>query len=248
MRRRVLRFSICSVLVGMIAPTSLYAQQSLSVYVGEFTPHAEDGRRADDVLFAHLNDGRYSLGFGIDDFRNATIGAEWLGGVGNHVAVSVGAGFYRRRVETAYASFVNTNGRDIEQVLRLQIIPVTATIQLLPLGQSASVRPYIGAGVGVFVWRFIQDASCARISPPPLTCTRGFVRRRDNAIFLDRFEDSGTAAGPVVQVGVRFGVGSAALGGEIRYQRSAGDLSSDFLAPKIDLAGFNYLLSVGFHF
>lgn len=205
--RRLVQISVCAVVGGLIAPTNLHAQQSLSVYSGVFTPRAADARPEDDVLLAHLTDGRYSLAFSIDDFRNATMGAEWLGGLGDHFGVSFGAGFYRRRVETAYATLVNVNGSEIEQVLRLQIIPVTATVQFLPLGQSASVRPYIGAGVGIFSWRFIQDASCARISPPPLTCRRGFVDRGTNLIVLNRFEDSGTAVGPVLQAGIRFPIG-----------------------------------------
>ena len=80
------------------------------------------------------------------------------------------------------------------------------------------------------------------------TCTRGFVDRRTNFIVPKRFEESGVAIGPAIQAGIRFPIESAAIGGEVRYQRAAGELSSDFLGPKVDLAGLNYLLNLSYRF
>ena len=51
---------------------------------------------------------------------------------------------------TVYTDFVNANGTEIEQDLKLRIVPFTATVRFLPLGHHDGVEPYIGAGVGVF--------------------------------------------------------------------------------------------------
>jgi hypothetical protein len=101
--------------------------------------------------------------------------------------------------------------------------------------------PYVGAGVGVFAWKYTEQGYF--INPP------------DQAIIdasTNPYEASGTATGPVILGGVRVPVGGWSIGGEIRYQNAKGDLPTTgdnaFIAPKIDLTGFNYLFTLGFRF
>ena len=58
------------------------------------------------------------------------------------------------------------------------------------------------------------------------------------------------AVGPVILGGVRFPVGKWDIGGEIRYQDAEGDLPTDqgFSGSKIDLKGFNYLVTFNIRF
>jgi hypothetical protein len=125
-----------------------------------------------------------------------------------------------------YLNFVNANGTEIEQDLKLRVVPFTATIRFLPLGHHG-VEPYIGAGVGVFNWRYSES---------------GQFLATDNSIFRDTFVGSGTSTGPVILGGVRVPVGAWGVGGEIRYQSAKGDLPADqdFSGSKIDLGGFTY--------
>jgi len=134
-------------------------------------------------------------------------------------------------VPALYRDVVNTNGADIEQNLKLRIIPLTATVRFLPIGH-ASVEPYVGAGIGAFRWRYSE--------------TGEFVDFRDDSIFRDQFVANGTAYGPVVLAGVRVPFGDMwDIGGEVRYQKAEGDTSDEpgFLAPKIDLGGWNAALT-----
>lgn len=228
MRRPVLSLIVVLFVSGLVAPATSYAQQSVNFYVGGFVPRAEDARTDNDVLVGNLELG--GLQFDIGDFKGATIGGEWLFGLGERFDAGVGLGIYSKSVPSIYRDLTHSNGDEIEQDLKLRVVPFTATVRFLPLGRVAAIQPYIGAGVGVFAWRYSE--------------TGDFVDF-DGIIFRDSFSGSGATAGPVVLGGVGFPVGAWSLGFEIRYQSAQGELPADqnFWGTKIDLGGFNYLAS-----
>jgi hypothetical protein len=174
----------------------------------------------------------------VKDFIGGSFGAEWLINVGDFMEAGVGAGFYQRTVPTVYADFTNTNGSEIRQDLKLRVVPVSATVRFLPIGH-ARVEPYVGAGLGVFIWRYSEVGEFVDFGPtPPL-------------IFRSRYIADGTAVGPVILGGLRFPVGALAIGGEVRYQKALGDTKpadSGLLDSKIDLGGLtaNFTLHVRF--
>ena len=236
MRRLVL-----TLLLGFIATPVAYAQQSLNLFVGGFTPRAEDARTPNDVL---VNDLTVSpqLAFNVSDFNGAVFGAEYLAGLGDKFEAGLGIGFQQRSVPSVYAQLVNTDGSEIEQTLKLRDIPFTATIRFVQLGHQSGVQPFIGGGVGVHAWRYSESGQ--------------FVDT-NSAIFRKTYVASGTATGPVVLGGVRFATSGWGVGGELRWQSAIGDLPPDsgFVTdrtidnqPKIDLGGFTYLFSVSFRF
>lgn len=225
MRRRGLSLIIVLFVCGMVVPATGYAQQAVNFYVGGFVPRGEDARTDNDVLVRNLDFLRFNLG----DFKRVTIGGEWLFGLGDQLDAGLGLGIYSKNVDTDYSDLTHSSGADIEQDLKLRIVPFTATVRFLPLGRDAAVQPYIGAGVGIFAWRYAE--------------TGEFVDFTDFSIFRDRFAASGATAGPVVMGGVGFPLGSWSFGGEIRYQSAQGELPDDlgFSGTKIDLGGFSYL-------
>jgi hypothetical protein len=218
--------------LAVAAPPAASAQQSVNVYLGGFVPRAEDARDRNDVLVRNLD----FLAFLIRDFGSATVGGEWLVGLGEKVDASLGIGVSSRTVPSVYADLVNSNGREIEQDLRLRTVPFTATVRWLPLGRRDAFAPYIGAGVGVVRWRYSEAGE--------------FVDFSDGTIFRDSFVGTGAAAGPVVLGGLRVPVGAVDLGGEIRYQNVIGDLPDDqgFAGSRIDLSGFSYLFTFNIRF
>lgn len=229
---------------ALLAPAAASAQNALNLSIGGFTPRGLDGRPADDVLFidsATLATFNQSSGIDVSEFNGPTIGAEWLIGFGGNFEGSLGIGYYQRTVPSSYADFTDQSGNEIQQDLKLRIVPFTATVRFLPLGHRSGIVPYIGGGVGVFAYRYSE--------------TGRFVDFSDNSIFTASFSGSGSATGPVILGGVRFPVGSALVGGEIRYQNAKGDLPADqFLppanggTPRIDLTGTSYLFTIGFRF
>ena len=88
----------------------------------------------------------------------------------------------------------------------------------------------------MFAWRYSE--------------TGDFVASDNDTIIHGTFVGSGSKAGPVVLGGVRVPMGPVAVGGEVRYQSAVADLPGDqgFAGSKIDLGGFNYLLTFNIRF
>jgi hypothetical protein len=212
-------------------PAPARAQQAINLSLGGFVLTGEDARVDDDVLFAN----REILAFDIDDFNTGSAGIEWLLPVGEFFEIGAGAGFSSRRVPTVYSDFVDRDGSEIEQDLRLRIVPLTATVRVLPFGRSRAVQPYFGGGVGFFNYRYSEVGD--------------FVDFTDRSVFTDRFVATGTETGGVALAGIRFPVGDVwSLGGEVRYQKADADLSTDFLGSKLDLSGIHYLFTAHIKF
>ena len=221
---------------ALMAASPAAAQQSVNFHFGAVTPAREDARsrsdgRSDDVLVNNLN----VFAFDINDFDSVTFGGEWLVALGSHAEAGLGLGIYSDSVDSVYRDLVNEDFTEIEQEFKLRIVPLTATFRFLPLGRNAAVQPYIGGGIGLFRWRYTE--------------TGEFVDF-DSTIFRDTYVGEGWSTGPVILGGVRFPVGSWDIGGEIRYQDAEGELPSDqgFSGSKIDLKGFNYLMTFNIRF
>ena len=210
------------------APAS--AQQTLNVSLGYFTLRGEDARVENDVLVDHRN----TLEFELADFNGPAIGAEWLVPLGGFIEAGAGVAFSRRTVPSVYSRLVDADGSEIEQDLRLRIVPLAFTMRVLPLGQGSPVQPYAGAGLGIFNWRYSE--------------TGEFVDDR-NAIFREQYVASGSTTGPIVLGGIRFAGDNAAVGFEVRYQSADAELGGGFAAVdpnlRIDLGGWTYLVTAG---
>jgi opacity protein-like surface antigen len=210
------------------------ARHSVGFNLGYFMVKGEDGRVDDDVLLANLDD----LEFEIKDFNSWSVGGEWLYGVSNFLETGVSVGFFQRSVPSVYRDFVNDNGSEIAQDLKLRMVPMTATIRFLPAGRGATVEPYIGGGVGIINWRYSEAGE--------------FVDFSDGSIFREQYEASGTAVGPVIVAGLRFPVGDAfSAGFEYKWQKAEGDTNSaesQLLTDKIDLGGNTFAFTMHFRF
>ena len=228
---------------AILAPTAAHAQirqvsssdhhQAIGFTLGGFFPKGEDSRVNGDVLFRDLDD----LVFEIKDFTGGSVSGEWLFAVGDFVEAGVGAGFYQRTVPSVYREVINDDGSEIEQKLKLRIVPVTASVRFLPIGRGG-VEPYVGVGIAAFNWRYSE--------------TGDFVDSSDSSIFRARYIAKGTAVGPVVLAGIRAPIADVwDIGGEVQFQRASGDTKraeSGLLDDKIDLGGWHALLTMHIRF
>jgi opacity protein-like surface antigen len=215
-------------------------KNAIGFNVGYFALRGFDSRDDDDVLVGDLTDGAYSLAFDVKDFNGATFGGEWVTGIGDYLEAGFGAGFYQNTVHSVYAHKIREDGGEIEQDLKLRIVPLTATVRFLPIGRRG-VTPYVGAGIGAFNWHYSEVGE--------------FVFFGDDGDITDsdRFVADGWAAGPVIVGGIRFPVSDVwTVGGEVRYQKAVGkgllDHSEFFTADKIDLGGWttNFTMHIRF--
>jgi hypothetical protein len=228
---------------AILAPAAAQAQirqvsstehrQSIGFTAGGFFPKGEDSRVSGDTVVADLND----LLFEIKDFTGGSFSGEWLFSFGKYVESGVGVGFYQRTVPSVYRGFVNADNSEIAQDLKLRTVPITATVRFLPIGH-ASVEPYIGAGIGIFNWRYSEVGE--------------FVDASDSSIFRNRYVANGTSVGPVILAGIRVPIADVwDIGGEVQYQRATGDTNpaeSKLLGDKIDLGGVNALFTMHIRF
>jgi hypothetical protein len=236
--RSLTTVSAMSVVVGFIATPVASAQQSLNLYLGGFVPTNADARGtttnglSNDVLVRDQD----FLAFRINRFDGLTFGGEWLVGLGNNFDAGLGIGYFQETVPAVDANFVNANGSEVVANLKLRIVPFTATVRYLPLGHKAPIEPYVGAGVGVFGWRYSESGQ--------------FVDRTDNSIFNATYVGTGSATGPVLLGGVRLPIGPMAPGFEVRWQSAKGNLpaSQGFAGSVIDLGGMNYLFTFNIRF
>ena len=205
--------------------------QTLNFTLGYFTPLGFDARDDDDVLNANST----FLLFDMKDFNGASVGGEWLVPLARHVEGGIGISFSRRTAPSIYADFVDPNGSEVDQDLRLRLVPINFTVRLIPTDPRSPVQPYIGAGLGIINWRYSESGEFIDFGA-------------GNVIFTDSFVKTGSNAGPVVLGGIRFAGDTASAGFEIKYQKAVGDLDENFAAPKIDLGGWTYNFTAGIRF
>ena len=206
----------------IVGSGSAHAQQSLVLNLGQFSVRGEDTRVEDDVLLENLS----LFAFDIRDFNNGTVGAEWLIGAGDYFDAGLGVGFYQRTVPSVYTDYINDDGSEIFQEFRLRIVPLTATIRVLPFGRNTAVEPYFGVGVGLFDWRYSEVGE--------------FIDFDTFDVFRDRFTASGRDVGGLMLGGLRVPFGDRfSAGFEVRYQSATGRVGIDqgFLNERIDLGG-----------
>jgi len=233
MRSRSACTAALALAIGLLGADAAHAQGQLNLSVGLFAVRGEDARVDGDVLVEN----RELFLFDFNDFNTISFGAEYIAPIGEYLEVGGGVGFNSRTVDTIYDDYVRPDGTEIEQQLKLRIVPFTATVRVLPLGRNASVQPYVGGGIGLFNWRYAETGDFIDFSVP------------GEPIFRESYSQSGTSIGPVAVFGLRVPIGNGTFGGEIRYQKAEGDLDTlDFLGPKIDLSGFHYMATFGIRF
>ena len=151
---------------------------------------------------------------------------------GEFLEFGAGVSYTSRTVPSIYTDFVDNDGREIEQDLKLRIAPITATIRLLPFGRSRAVQPYIGGGIGFFNYRYSEVGD--------------FVTSTDRQRLPRQLR--GRAAprpGAVALAGIRFPVSDAGRSaGKCAGRTPRPTSRDDFLGTELDLGGFHYLATI----
>jgi opacity protein-like surface antigen len=214
--------------------------QGFAINGGYFAPIGQDSRVSGDVLNAdRCLDVSFAcdpLLFDVSDFGGFTFGGEYIVGLGKYFEVSAGVGFTQQTVPSVYEFLTHPDGSEIDQELKLRIIPVMGLVRFVPTGRTAGFQPYMGAGIAGLRWHYAESGE--------------FVDSSDQSIFRAQYVGDGTAVGLVVLGGVRAPVGaSMMLGGEVRFQKADADLNpTDFLGDKLDLGGVTYQATLTWRF
>jgi len=134
------------------APMTASAQQSLNLSIGGFSPRRRGRARRQRRPAEH----RSFLAFNVADLNGFTIGGEYLIGLGDKFDAGFGIGFYQRSTPAFDRFNEFRTPRSDRRDLKLRVVPMSATFRFLP-ARHHGVQPYIGAGAGVFAYRYSES-------------------------------------------------------------------------------------------
>ena len=219
MRRAILSLTL---MAGLTAAASPAHASGLDLRVGALFPSADSNLFLDDEELYFVTKG---------DWTGFTGGAEFNFVITRNVELGVHVDGYGRTVDTSYRDYVWPDGGEIQQSLKLQIVPFGFSVRFVPTGRRAKVAPYIAAGPDLFYWKYEEFGDFVDFFDPTLP------------VYADHFVADGVAFGGHVAGGLRFYLNrDFALVLEGRYQIAKADMGDDFTAPvgdvnRIDLSG-----------
>jgi hypothetical protein len=196
--------------------------------------------RAGPMLYSARSDVfdalRQDLTLNRGDFRATAFGADFVVAAMPQLDVVLGMGYARASPRSEFRDWVDQDSLPIEQVTRLQSVPLTASLRylLVPRGRSISsvawlprsTTPYLGAGGGAVWYRLRQ--------------TGDFVDFNDLSIFTDVIESSGWHGVMHGLVGVDHWLSPRlGLNAEARYTRGRAPAEHGFRSfDRLDIGGF----------
>jgi Outer membrane protein beta-barrel domain len=209
------------------APASTFAS-GIELRLGGFGPRGHSDLFDDvDELFA----------VGRRDFRGFTGGIEYSLGLNDHVEVGFHLDGYGRTVTSSYRDFEREDGSLIFQDLRMNIVPLGATLRFLPAGRRARISPYIAAGGDIFFYQYEEQGEFIDFFS------------EDLEIFPDAFVSQGATGGFHVAAGLRVPMNpDFSVTGEVRYQQARTRMNDDFSQNTLDLSGTSATLGVHLRF
>ncbi len=216
MKRILLMLSI--ILIGFPAFSDI-----LKIKVGQFNPTQNS-----DLW--EIN--RDNLYLEKKDFEGGYGAIQWEFFTQKNISFSVEVGSYSKSLWTSYRDWEWEDGSPINQRLSFNVVPIEANANIYPGGAHRPIAPYFGGGIGIYIWKYIQEGD--------------FVDFTTWDVFSGRFETSTTGIGANLKGGLSWRI-SRTIGffGEAKYVFLKDDLSSDFQGfEKFDVGGLYLSLGI----
>jgi len=212
-------------LAVLVLPETSQAS-GLDLRLGGFLP------RADSNLF-HDDNELYTVDKG--DWRGLFGGAEFSLGLGSHLELGFHLDGYGRNVHTSYRDFVRESGREIQQTLRLNVVPLGVSLRFLARGEKGTLTPYVAVGPDIVFYEYEEFGD--------------FVDFETLDVREDAFLSRGAAPGFHVAAGLRVPINyDFSVVGEGRYEWAKDDMGDDFRGNRLDLSGAAFTLGVNIRF
>jgi opacity protein-like surface antigen len=197
------------------------------LWVGGFRPDAHD---------QYWNDNFRDFSASRSDYQDVIGGGDFIYHFDRYNAVMFSASFYGTTNTISYRNFLDQNNQRIRHDHEFDIASGSVAYVLFPAGTHTPVIPYLGAGVGVYGWRLVEDGD--------------FIDFNDNnRIFSSRLHDSGAAFAYFFVAGIEVPVTRhVAFLIDGRYTKSHADLSGDFAGfGRLDLSGGQIVGGIAWH-
>ena len=232
--RRLCPLVVC--LFAFSTPTPSEAG-GFELRLGGYFPRADTG--ADNDLFRDLG-GVEDVGgaggcpevalcglFGVrgSDWDTFTGGIELSVELGSFFEAGIRADWSSRTLQTSYLDFVDADGQEIRQTLRLNLVPVGATLRLIPTGPNR-FAPYVAVGADLHYYRYEEFGDFVDFFD------------EDLPIVDDSFISDGTTFGWHVALGIRVPITyDISLTAEVKRQWAETEMNDDFFQNRLDLTG-----------
>lgn len=211
-------FIILSILIvfGMAS-----AEQALSLKIGLFQPSLSS-----DLWDINIE----NLAFSKQDMLDLYFGGEYEFFLGTRFSISFSGETYNKTIASQYKDWEYDDETPIYQSFSLRITSFEANLKLYPTGYRAKIYPFLGAGVGIFAWRYAQWGEF--INFDDLSVQEGYAETNTYTL--------GFSA--LAGIGIKLNQ-SMGLFLEAKYQYLKGELSSFFEGfEKLDMSGLKYNL------
>lgn len=241
MRRAILSLTLPTIL---LAGAGFASAGGLDVRVGGFFPRGSQNTSLfEDLNTLYMPIADASRGVKGSDFNAVFGGVEYNTALGDFVELGVSIDGFSRRVDTSYREYTRPNGSEIEQTLKLEMMPIGATIRFVPTSKRARIAPYIGGGIDAVYYKYEEFGDLIDWADPSYP------------ILADTLLSEGVTLGAHAVAGLRVYVNrDFAIVGEGRYQWAKDDMGDDFapnesgLVNRIDLTGPSFTIGVHVRF
>jgi hypothetical protein len=215
MRRKSLTVVAAAVL-GVLTAGPAFADSMFSLYFGSYAPHSDPTARGANDTF--VMDAAAGESLDLTAFQHMIVGFDGISQAGDHVEISLGAGYYNQNVNGSYGGSTIVN--------KLMIVPASVGVRYLPLALDARVHPYLGGGVAVSYWRLGYEDLFGAENAMGIAVGPQFV------------------LGVRAPIGDR----AISIGGEMRWQGGHGTTATDgfFNGAKVDVGGRTLMVTVNF--
>jgi len=215
-------------IITLLLSGLLICDQSFNIKIGLFHPSQ------DSDLWAQNRD---ELIFNKADMLNIQIALEYEKFINKLISIAIEGGYYDKEYYTQFQDWEFTDGSPILHNIGLEIAYLEVDLKFYILGHKDVFNPYIGGGVGVYYWNYIQWGDF-------IDEIEGTVLEDQNAQTSTYTPGANLKGGFVLKVNRRIG-----LSFEAKYQYLKGELSSFFEGfDKFDLSGLNYRVGLSFMF
>jgi opacity protein-like surface antigen len=223
--------------LGLVAASPAAGWASgLELRIGGFFPAAKSDLFQDDAeLYSRAGEQR---GVSKSDWIGVYGGAEYSFNLADHVEMGISLDGYGKTIPTVYRDFTRPNGSEIEQDLKLTIVPLGVSLRVLPADRYAAIQPYATVGADVLFYQYEEFGDFIDF----------FSANRD--ISSDSFKSDGAAFGGHAAAGLRIPLGhDFAITAEGRYQFAQKKrMGGDFNKNSLDLNGASATIGVRLRF
>lgn len=224
MRRALLA---CAFTIVGLAP-AVRAESGLEVRFGALFPAAKGDIFADNSTL---------FGAEKSDWVGFTGGVEFGASLNRNLELGVAVDGYDRTLHTSYRDFVRPGGDEIQQDLKLTVVPMSLTLRVLG-GSPRGLRPYVLVGANVYYWEYREEGDFIDFYRPGLP------------VSYDYFSSSGAAFGLHAGAGLRVPVSddvSVTLEGRYNFADEV-EMGDDFDQNHIDVSGIAATVGVRLRF